>query len=80
MSVKMVSSQRSNAWELYCLEHGIQPNGRCQPETVMTRLTPSSRQPVLTSTFPELRSFVWNLPSLMKSVLEPTTNSFILNS
>jgi tubulin alpha len=28
MSVKMVSSQRGNAWELHCLEHGIQPNGQ----------------------------------------------------
>merc|ERR1719323_1925209 len=52
----------NSCWELYCLEHGIQPDGHM----------PSDKRLGLANMFPEPSSLIWNLPSLTRPVSEHT--------
>ncbi|GFR86583.1 LOW QUALITY PROTEIN: tubulin alpha chain [Elysia marginata] len=52
-------------WELYCLEHGIQPDGQMPSDkTIVVTIpsTPSSARPELASTFPVLSSWISSPP------------------
>merc|ERR1711988_995419 len=68
-------------WELFCLEHGIQPDGQMPSDKsiggVTMLSTPSSPRLVLVNTSQEPSSSISSQPLLMKSEPEPTDNSSI---